>query len=318
MNKSSLSLIVVCLLSMIGCTGTPSRLRASSGQPVQITATQWPTATQEPFETMRNIHYAGETTALQSLDIRYPSNVDGPYPTILAFHGGHFRFGSKSTYDDLASYFASQGYAFVSANYRLAPVATYPAQVEDAFCSLAWVYAHKQQFSFDTSEIVVMGDSAGGYLAAMVATVDAPDRFMGSCPHELPDSELIDGAVAFYGAYDVTEIEGYPPDLVETIEIFMGSEHSQAPEALLREMSPIAWVDRGDPPVLLIHGTADTGTPSWLSERFARELASHNVPVELLLLEDAPHNFIIYPFSSSEMRASLSAIEEFLDRYVET
>jgi len=73
----------------------------------------------------------------------FPKDRDGPFPTILAFHGGAFRSGpgypNKSMYRKYAYYFNELGYALVSADYRIAPTYTYthPAQVEDVFCALA-------------------------------------------------------------------------------------------------------------------------------------------------------------------------------------
>ena len=89
----------------------------------------------------------------QILDIYLPKTGDDPFPTILAFHGGAFRSGSgyptKSMYRKFAYHYNDLGYALVSVDYRLAPTYSYPAQVEDVFCALAWVHANHETYSLD-------------------------------------------------------------------------------------------------------------------------------------------------------------------------
>ena len=77
-------------------------------------------------------------------------------------------------------------------------------------------------------------------------------------------------------------------------------------------MSPMSQVDGSEPPFLLIHGTSDTSIPSWMSEDFATALEEAGADVELLLLEEERHAFLIQPLSSPANVQSLEAIEAFL------
>lgn len=317
MKKFLLIVYCACLLLMAGCSSPASApVSVSPTSPPGPTATsiseQPPPPTELPERRWLNLPYVPEGGVNQKLDVYAPAVGEGPFPTILAIHGGGFRARDKGLYRQLAGYFTKLGYALVSTNYRLTPHASYPAQVEDVFCALAWVHANQTTYGLDPERIIVMGDSAGGYLAAMLGTVDTPGDYLGNCPHTLPAADWIQAAVVFYGFYDFASIDGYPAkDIKAGLEPYWGAEYGEIPPETLAEMSPLSWVDGSEPPFLLIHGVSDTSVPSWMSENFATALEKAGVEVELHLLE-AGHAFILQPLSSPANRQSLEAIEAFL------
>jgi len=317
MKKSLLIVPCIWLLLIVGCASP-----ALAPAPVSETTVPIPTATSipqsEPPPTelpelrLLDLPYVPEGSSRQRLDVYLPANGDGPFPTILAIHGGGFWARSKDLYSRLAGHLNELGYAVVSTNFRLTQKASYPAQVEDVFCALAWIRANSDAYGFDQEHIFVLGGSSGGYLAAMVGTVDSPSAYLENCPNSLPESDWIQGAVVFYGFYDFTSIDGYTiGDINLTLQPYWGAEFSEISPETLAEMSPMSWVNGSEPPFLLIHGTSDTEIPSWMSEKFATELADAGVDVELLLI-DAGHAFELKPLSSPEMQQSLEAIEAFL------
>lgn len=267
--------------------------------------------TQPPEPDWPNLPYVPEGSPQQMLDVYLPPVGEGPFPTILAIHGGGFRSRSKALYRQMAGHFTRLGYAFASTNYRLAPLATYPAQVEDVFCALAWVRANHATYGFDPGKVIVMGDSAGGYLAALLGTVDTPDAYLENCPHRLQASDSVQAVIVFYGFYDFTRIEDFPGK-GQDLEPYWGFEYGQIPPATLAEMSPMSWVDGSEPPFLLIHGESDPLVPSWMSEDFAASLEAAGVTAELVLV-DAGHAFILQRLSSPANVQSLEAIHGFLE-----
>lgn len=312
--------LCACLLLVVGCVSP-----ASAPTPTSGTISSMPTTTStpdlgvfsvtEPTSQWSNVPYVPEGGANQRLDVYTPAAGEGPFPTILAFHGGGFRARDKLLYRQVAAHFTGLGYAFVSANYRLTPGASYPAQVEDVFCALAWVHANHETYGFDSEQIFVMGDSAGGYLAAMLGTIDTPSDFLGTCPHALPASDWIRATVVYYGFYDFTSIDGYPhKDIKSGLKPYWGAEYGEIPPETLAEMSPMSWVDGSESPFLLIHGVSDNSIPSWMSENFATALEEAGVQVELLLLEETGHAFLLQPLSSPANSQSLEAIEAFLEK----
>jgi len=321
--KKSLAMICcACLLLVVGCSSPVSPPTAVS-ETTSASAATTPTATKaaqpeptptkqpEPRRVGANVAYSPESP-LPRLDVYLPATGDGPFPTILAIHGGGFYTGDKSGYSRLAAHFANLGYAFVPINYRLAPTYTYPAQVEDVFCALSWVHANHSTYDLDNEHVFVMGESAGGYLAAMLGTVDTPGDYLQNCPNALPQSDWIQGVVVFYGFYDFTSIDGYPPGDRDKLERYWGAEFSEIAPATLAEMSPVSWVDGNEPPFLLIHGTLDTSVPSWMSEDFAAALEGVGVQTQLLILGGADHAFTLGLWSSPHNTQSREAMEAFL------
>ena len=104
-----------------------------------------------------------------------PSTVSGA-PVLVYFHGGGMVMGSNHSFEPLARTLAAQSDAtVVSVDYRLAPEFPVPAQFDDAYAATEWVAGHADQMGFDVTRLAVVGDSAGGSLAAAVALA-ARDR----------------------------------------------------------------------------------------------------------------------------------------------
>ena len=271
-----------------------------------------PPPTEPPKRRWTDVPYISDGLAFHELDVYLPATGDEPFPTILTIHGGGFQALSKSLYYLPASKFNDLGYAVVSTNYRFAQLYPYPAQVEDVFCALAWVHANHETYNIDNEHIIVMGDSAGGYLASMLGTIETPNAYLENCPYSLPASDWIQGVVIFYGFYDFTSIDGYPKlGVSASLEPFWGAKYSEISPETLVEMSPMSWVDGSEPPFLIIHGTSDSSVPSWMSENFAAVLEDVGVDVELVLL-DAKHGFLGQSLSSPPNVQSLQAIDTFL------
>ena len=266
-------------------------------------------------DAFRDIPYSNDSPR-QVLDVYLPTAGDGPFPTILAIHGGGFHTRSKSVYSKLGPYYAANGYAFVAISYRLVPGDSYPAQVEDSFCSLAWLHDNAEEFGFDPDQVIVTGGSAGGYLASMVGTVDDPSIYLENCPNEYPSTDAAQGVVIYYGLYDFTNaLDDYSAGEINgSLKRFWGAAYEDIPAERLAEMSPIAQIDGSEPPFIILHGTADRSVPSVMSERFATALEQAGVDVELILLPDVVHAFELKPLTGPEMTLALNAVDEFLDR----
>jgi acetyl esterase len=105
----------------------------------------------------------------------YRPEGEKPFPTVVYFHGGGFVSGSLDSHDAVCRYLARESdCVVVSVGYRLAPEHPFPAAVEDAIATTEWVAEHTEALG-GTGELAVVGDSAGGNLAA-VAALAARDR----------------------------------------------------------------------------------------------------------------------------------------------
>ncbi|OBK19321.1 alpha/beta hydrolase [Mycobacterium asiaticum] len=104
-----------------------------------------------------------------------PTNASGQ-PVLVYFHGGGLVMGSNHSFEPLARALASaSGATVVAVDYRLAPESPPPAQFEDAYAATQWVSSHAGDLGVDAARLAVVGDSAGGSLAAGVALA-ARDR----------------------------------------------------------------------------------------------------------------------------------------------
>lgn len=313
MHAGKLLVLVAGVLVLAACGGDDADTVTETSVAVS-TAT---TTTRLPGGVLTDLPYAEESPR-QRLDVYLPTSGDGPYPTILGIHGGGFYALSKSLYRELGPYFAEQGYAFVAINYRFTSTDSYPAQVEDSFCALAWLYANAEEYGFDPNRVVVTGGSSGGYLASMLGTVDDPDIYLKDCPNEYPSGEAVQAAAIFYGLYDFTNIDDYTvSDVNGYLKRFWGAEYEDIPAERLEEMSPIKQIDGSEPPFIILHGTADKEVPSVMSERFAEALEQAGVDVELVLLPGVGHAFELKPLTGEEMTLALGAVDAFLRKILE-
>lgn len=143
-------------------------------------------------------------------DVYLPENPDGA-PMILMMHGGAWTFGNKQSGLGMfqARYFTSEGFIFISVNYRLAPANPFPAQQEDVAAAIAYFHEHADEIGGDRNNMFLMGHSAGAHMAALTA-ID-PDYLD---EHDLTPS-VIKGVVAMdSAAYNLvrTGSDGDIPD----------------------------------------------------------------------------------------------------------
>ena len=150
-----------------------------------------------------------------------------------------------------------------------------------------------------------MGHSAGGTLAATLGVIEKPGDFLENCPHPLASTDLIQGVISFTVIFDYQSAAAESPNLEEYTNALLGGSYQEIPE-IWQEASPAHWVDRDDPPFLLIHGGEDQSISPAQSALAAELLEEAGVPVELLLIPDAGHMQIK---SSSQ---SMEAVENFL------
>lgn len=126
---------------------------------------------------------------------------DGPYPVVVYYHGGGFYWGSIETHDNVCRAVCERSESLVlSVDYRLAPENPFPSALHDAYAALEWAASCTGALSGDPHRLAVMGDSAGGTLAAGVSLL-ARDK---------PASPEIDRQVLIYPTLDPGQRSEYP------------------------------------------------------------------------------------------------------------
>lgn len=120
------------------------------------------------MENIRDITIAGPGGDI-ALRVYRPRG-DGPFPTLMYFHGGGWYIGNIDGYDSLCREFSARvGCITVSVEYRLAPEHKFPAASDDCLAATRWAAANIHEVGGDPARIAVAGDSAGGNLAAVTA-----------------------------------------------------------------------------------------------------------------------------------------------------
>jgi len=249
----------------------------------------------------RDLAYCATPDPEQTLDLYRPRDPRAtPAPLVVYVHGGAWRAGDKRGgvwFERIARALLAEGFAVASIDYRLAPTDPWPRQIEDVRCAFAFLRSAAPDRGLDPDRIAAWGTSAGAHLAALVALDDAertPVAFAG-----------------LYGIYDLT-VEG----LSDLIRLGVADVFGVAPgsdDPVLREASPALLASSGDPPVLLVHGVDDTVVPANQSMALEARLREAGVEVELILVENAEHQFLESkgPIAPSE-EAITAAVVTFL------
>jgi alpha-L-fucosidase 2 len=172
-------------------------------------------------------------------------------------------------------------FTWFSVNYRLAPTNPYPAAVDDVVTAVHWVKQHAEQFKADTKRLVLVGESAGGHLVALVGARDGGKLGLA-------------GVVPYYAPCDLTVLldksVAQTNVAVKLAGAFLGiTDWDENARRLLREASPVTHVTRNMPPFLLIHGNADALVPYSQSVVMRDRMKEAGAPVELYTVEGGAH-----------------------------
>ena len=127
---------------------------------------------QQPIGLVRDLQVPGAEDEIPARLYVPRSQVASPRPSPLLFfvHGGGMMYGDLDTHDSACRFLAERADVRVLAvDYRLAPEHKFPAAVEDCWAAYQWVAEHPDDLGADPDRIAVGGDSAGGYLSAVVA-----------------------------------------------------------------------------------------------------------------------------------------------------
>ncbi len=196
------------------------------------------------------------------LDLALPAErSDRPRPAIVVIHGGGWIEGDKSSFAVTRTpgnilEFAAAGFVAATINYRLSREAPYPAGFDDCQAAVRWLKSHAAEYRIDPHRIGAYGNSAGGHLSLLLGLAE-PDRVQAV----VSDS----GPIDLVQEYKNGTIRG-------VIERFMGGPPEGARLAEYKRASPISYLGRKTPPLLLIYGEADNQIDVRTADRFVEEL----------------------------------------------
>ena len=278
----------------------------------------------------RDLPYATQSDA-QKLDVYMVPNRAEPCPVIMWMHPGGFHEGDKdgSAIAPLAVVnmirliqpMLERGYAVVSINYRLSQEAIFPALMHDVKAAIRWIRANAAEYNFNPDKVAAWGSSAGGYLAAMLATAgdvtELEDLSLGN-----PDqSSKVIAAVDWYGPIHFFHMDAHHEELGQEADVHNPespeSKLMGAPVMTIREKcdaaSPITYVNSDSAPIFIQQGTGDPVIPYpqsiMLAEKMKAAIGKENVIFELI--DDVGHADPVF-FTLENIHKVL----DFLDRYM--
>ncbi len=245
------------------------RILGPGATPAPAAATRIDNASRVGPGLVKNITY--DEAHKLTLDAWLPDVAAASAAAVLV-HGGGWEAGDKVTYiTPLFAPLARAGIAWFSIDYRLTPEVRHPDQMRDLRQAVAFVRQHADRFRIDPARLVVIGESASGQMAALLATEDS----------------RLAGAVSFYGVYDFLPFAATLTPRSLPARLFGIQALEASADALLRQYSPIFHVRREMPPLLLLHGTSEE---LWKQgQAMDRALTAAGARHELYALEGAPH-----------------------------
>jgi acetyl esterase/lipase len=239
-----------------------------------------------------------------NLDLYYPDvERSGNYPVVIYTHGGGWAAGSKegATAGKKAkavSGFIEKGFCVASVEYRLCKQGSNVSMrdcVIDCKDALRYLSKNSDELKVDTDRVFTFGDSAGGQIAQMLLL---------SSSDSLPGAEELGGysykilaGVSWYGPCDFEKTELFNHDDRKKFKDRFGPrilKPDTKPEdklALYREMSPINYLKKNSPPLLMIQGDGDTTIPVKHAYYMKAKAEAINAPVEIMIIKNAGHNW---------------------------
>jgi acetyl esterase/lipase len=212
------------------------------------------------------------------------------HPAALWIHGGGWTGGTCDSFFPMARYTATRGAASFVVEYRLAKTngaVTVADCVADCKSAVRYLRGHAAELGLDPHRIAVLGESAGGHLAACVGTLDG-----------------------FNDPADDLKISARPDALVlyDPLTKFEASNFEKlfanAPVAdktnFMHDLSPALHVRAGQPPAICIHGLVDAAVSPDNSRQFAAAMKQAGNRCDLVLLPETPHAFLIPNYKCSE------------------
>jgi acetyl esterase/lipase len=298
-NRSFLPICLVALSLGIG-----------AAQAQLSPADTWAATAQARYQVSPNITYLVANNYEDKLDIYRRRDTEGPQPTVIYIHGGGWTGGTKEGAFMSVMPWLEMGWNVVNVEYRLARISHAPAAVEDCLCALKWVVGHANEYYFDTTKLVVSGDSAGGHLALMTGMTPASAGLDRQCPSTGSNLEVpkVAAIVNWYGITDVADLLDGQNRKTYAVA-WLGSALDR--EEIAKRVSPLTYVRAGLPPVLSIQGDADPTVPYSHSLRLRDALNKVNVPNELVTIPGGKHG----QFTPEERIRIYTAVRAFLQKH---
>jgi len=257
------------------------------------------------------------------LDLYLPANrtPDTESPGVVIIHGGGWRGGDKSAAREfnIGTTLAKAGYVCASVEYLKDSPDLWPKNLLDCKNGVRFLRANAALYQVDPDHIGVIGGSAGGHLALMVAYTHGVKGFTPRSPYP-GVSDHVQACVNMYGIADLLSRQSTQPDGTPTGQLRNSTLFSDAREEnpdLWKSASPVSYISPATPPTLILHGMIDTTVDRDQSISLARKLKESGVEHELILLAGVGHTFDLQTWAKKPLPQDLRpVVTGFFDRHL--
>jgi len=222
----------------------------------------------------KDINYASDSQESHNLDIYLPKEQKNTYKAVIVIYGSAwFSNNAKAMASaSIGTPLLQAGFAVVSINHRSSTEAIWPAQIQDVKAAIRYVRANAASYDIDPSFIGITGFSSGGHLATFagvtndVKTLTSADLTVdieGSVGNYLSTSSRVHAVVDWFGPVDMARMSNCeaPNDQSSPEAILIGKKDPRLEPDWVKLISPINFVDKDDPKILIIHGDTDNVVP---------------------------------------------------------
>ncbi len=255
----------------------------------------------EGVKVMKDLEYANVDGESLRLDLYVPQKSGTKPPLLVWIHGGSWTKGSKSGVNPIFIRLTAEGYAAASIDYRLDGLASHPKQIHDCKGAVRWLRANADKYGYDVTRIGAGGGSAGGHLVLLLGLSGNVEELEGDVGGNLDRSSQVQAVVDLFG----------PSDLGLFAEGSERFRRNKKPE-LLKSASPVTYLSKDDPPILILHGDKDQHVPLNQSEHIHNRYRETGLESSLQVVDGAGHGGA--QFSDS---ARYELVREFFARHIE-
>jgi acetyl esterase/lipase len=265
-----------------------------------------PTASRSPgsneSKSVPDIVYKSTPTGDLRLDLLYPETkpASGKFPLVVYTHGGGWAAGSRKKgvgggpIADAVAGFVKNGFCVALVEYRLCKDGQVKIRdcVTDAKDAVRYLAKNSAKYSVDPERVFTFGDSAGGQIAQMLLLTPPDslpgDKNLAGVPYKMA------AGVSWYGPCDFEKMELFSADSKKPARDRFGGRICPPDTAaeeklrLYREVSPVNYLSKSSPPLLMVQGDGDTTIPVHHMKEKAESIGA---PVEILIIENAGHNW---------------------------
>ncbi len=224
-------------------------------------------------------------------------------PAVVFFFGGGWRSGTPEQFEMQCKYLASRGMVAMTADYRVSSRNGTKAKacVEDGKSAVRWIRKNAEKLGVAPTKVAAGGGSAGGHVAAAIATVPGFEKDDGTS--SVPNALLL-----FNPAVILAEVPGeieMPAEKAVSLKERIGTDP--------KKISPYHHLRKGLAPTIIFHGTNDDAVPFRTVQLYEKRAQAQGNSCKLVAFEDKPHGFFNWGrFDNAPFRKTMIAAEQFL------